>query len=72
MGGFFASPSVPAPPPPPPPPPPPVDPDKEAREARVKALIRRRRGRAGLVATGERGVLQAPAGASLLATKLGE
>ena len=50
----------------------PVDTDKEAREARIKALIRRRRGRAGLVATGDRGVLQAPAGASLLATRLGE
>jgi len=71
MGGFFASPSVPAPPPPPPPPPP-VDPDKEAREARIKAMIRRRRGRAGLVATGPRGVLVAPADAAVLGTRLGE
>ncbi len=71
MGGFFSAPSIPASPPPPPLPEP-VDTDKEAREARIKALIRRRRGRAGLVATGDRGVLQAPAGASLLATKLGE
>jgi len=71
MGGFFASPSVPAPPPPPPPPPP-VDPDKEAREARIKAMIRRRRGRAGLVATGPRGVLVAPADAAGPGTRLGE
>ena len=71
MGGFFSAPSIPAPPPLPPLPEP-VDTDKEAREARIKALIRRRRGRAGLVATGDRGVLQAPAGASLLATRLGE
>ncbi len=70
MGGFFASPSVPAPPPPPPPPP--VDPDKEAREARIKAMIRRRRGRSGLVATGPRGVFVAPADANGPGTRLGE
>ena len=69
MGGFFASPPVSAPPPPTPPP---VDPDKDAREARIKAMIRRRRGRAGLVATGPRGVLVAPADASGLGTRLGE
>jgi hypothetical protein len=72
MGGFFSSPSIPAPPPPPEPVPPPEDPEKAAREARIKALIRRRRGRAGLVTTGERGVLVEPAGSLLPATKLGE
>ena len=71
MGGFFSPPSIPEPPPPPPLPPP-VDPDKEAREARIKALIRRRRGRAGLVATGDRGVLLAPAATPGLADRLGE
>lgn len=71
MGGFFSAPSIPAPPPPPPLPEP-VDPDKEAREARIKAMIRRRRGRAGLVATGDRGVLTATSAPSMLATRLGE
>ncbi|MBL8831346.1 MAG: hypothetical protein JNL71_03065 [Rhodospirillales bacterium] len=71
MGGFFSAPSIPAPPPPPPLPEP-VDPDKEAREARIKAMIRRRRGRAGLVATGDRGVLTASSAPNMLATRLGE
>lgn len=71
MGGFFSAPEIPAPPPPPPLPVP-EDPEKAAREARIKALMRRRRGRAGLVTTGERGVLVEPAGSLLPATKLGE
>ncbi len=71
MGGFFSAPDIPAPPPAPPVPAP-EDPEKAAREARIKALIRRRRGRAGLVATGERGVLVEPAGSLLPATRLGE
>ncbi len=71
MGGFFSAPEIPAPPPPAPLPVP-EDPDKAAREARIKAMIRRRRGRAGLVATGDRGVLVEPAGSLLAGTKLGD
>lgn len=58
MGALFSSPS------PPPPPPAPVihtpDPVDEERKARLKALERRRRGRAGLVATSEKGLDDAP------------
>ncbi len=54
MGSLFSSPS------PPPPPPAPVihtpEPADEDRKARLKALERRRRGRAGLIATSDRGV----------------
>ena len=55
MGGFFggSSPSV------------PVVEDKseeEARTARLEAQARNRRGRAGMVATSERGVLTPPQG----------
>ena len=71
MGGFFSAPSA-----PPPtaqlPLPEPVDTEKEAREARIKALIRRRRGRAGLSAAGASGVLTASASADGLGTKLGD
>lgn len=56
MGSLFSSPS------PPPPPPAPVlprpDPEEEARKERLAALQRRRRGRAGTIATSERGVLR--------------
>lgn len=52
MGSLFSSPS--------PPPPAPVivtpDPVDEERKARLKALERRRRGRAGLVATSAKGL----------------
>ena len=34
------------------------DPDEEARKERLAALERRRRGRAGTIATSERGILQ--------------
>ncbi len=57
MGGFFSNPS------PPPVYVPPVveaDPDAEARKQREAAIARNRRGRAGMVATSDRGVL-APA-----------
>jgi hypothetical protein len=70
MGGFFSTPSAP-PPPPQQPLPEPVDTEKEAREARIKALIRRRRGRAGLSVAGAPGVLTAAASADSLGTKLG-
>lgn len=52
MGSFFSSPS----PPPAPPPPPPVDTGAEDRKRRLEAIDRRRRGRAGTIATSERGV----------------
>lgn len=55
MGGFSSS-----RPPPPPPPPPAIDPDEEARKQRMDAMSRNRRGRQGLVATSDRGLL-APA-----------
>lgn len=65
MGGFFGggAPSAPAYVPP-------VvqaDPDAEARKQREDAIARNRRGRAGMVATSERGVLSpAPAGTKSL------
>ena len=71
MGGFFSAPSSP-PPPPQQPLPEPVDTEKEAREARIKALIRRRRGRAGLTVAGAPGALTASADAGALGNKLGE
>lgn len=71
MGGFISTPSAP-PPPPQQPLPEPVDTEKEARDARIKALIRRRRGRAGLTVAGERGVLSAGANSGSLGTKLGD
>ncbi|MCM0019394.1 MAG: hypothetical protein NBV67_05320 [Tagaea sp.] len=63
--------SAPSPPPPPPMPPPPPDPEIARREARVKGMLRRRRGRQGLVATGERGVLSATTQPPSTDTKLG-
>ncbi|MFM7345084.1 MAG: hypothetical protein ACKO1J_06930 [Tagaea sp.] len=63
--------SAPSSPPPPPPPPPPPDPEIARREARVKGMLRRRRGRQGLVATGERGVLNDTVESSSTGTKLG-
>lgn len=65
MGGFFGgAPSAPAYTPP-------VvqttDPDAEARKQRQETMDRNRRGRAGMIATSERGVLsQAPAGGKSL------
>lgn len=53
MGGFFSAPSS----PPSPPPLPVVDPAAEERARRLEAIDRRRRGRAGTIATSERGVL---------------
>jgi type IV secretory pathway VirB10-like protein len=52
MGGFF-SPKPPAPPPPPPV----TDPDEEDRKRRLEMIERRRRGRAGMIRTSTRGVL---------------
>lgn len=62
---------APSPPPPPPPPPMPPDPEIARREARIKGMLRRRRGRQGLVATGERGVLTATVEEPATGTKLG-
>jgi hypothetical protein len=58
MGSFFRSPS----PPPAPPLPalPKPDPEAEARKERLAALERRRRSRAGTIATSERGLLRPP------------
>ncbi len=57
MGSLFRAPKA------PPPPPPPVldtpDPEADARKARLEALIRRRRGRAGTIITGRKGILRA-------------
>lgn len=54
MGGFFGG----APEPPAPPPPPAIpDSEVEARRNRQEAIDRNRRGRAGMIATSERGVL---------------
>ncbi len=63
MGGFFSPPS-PAPLPPPPPAP---DPAADERERRLDAIERRRRGRAGTIATSDRGVLEERKGASTAA-----
>ncbi len=73
MGGFFSAPS-PAPLPPPPPAP---DPAEDERKRRLEAIERRRRGRAGTIATSDRGVLEqssasAPAADSGLKDKLGD
>lgn len=70
MGGLFSRPS--------PPPPAPVyrpgpDPEEEARKRRLENLERQRRGRAGLVATGQRGLLTPAEGEGLRRkTLLGE
>lgn len=56
MGALFSPPKA------PPPPPMPVietpDPEAERRKARLEALARRRRGRAGTIATSTRGILK--------------
>lgn len=72
MGSVFSSaPSAPPPPPAPLPSPPLPDPEVERREARIKAMLRRRRGRLGLLSTGERGVLTAAILPDQTRTKLG-
>ncbi len=72
MGGFLS----PSPPPPPAPEPEPAtDPDAEDRKRRLDAIDRRRRGRAGTIATSERGVtrpLSAPVADDGLKDKLGD
>lgn len=59
MGSLFRAPKA------PPPPPLPVletpDPEADARKARLEALNRRRRGRAGTIITGRKGILRADA-----------
>ncbi|MGE4280567.1 MAG: hypothetical protein AB7G62_13345 [Magnetospirillum sp.] len=61
MGGFFSTPSAPEPAP--------IaiastDPEEEARKQRLETMARNRRGRLGMVATGERGVLSPVDGGS--------
>lgn len=53
MGGLFSAPKPPAPPPPPPEP----DPEEDDRKARLEAIDRRRRGRAGTIETSSKGVM---------------
>jgi hypothetical protein len=71
MGGFFGG--APSAPPAPPPPPPMPDASEEARKLRLDNIARDRRGRAGMIVTSDRGVLD-PAGATPAAGKslLGE
>jgi len=64
MGSFFGTSSPPAPPPMPTLPAP--DPDEDARRERLAALERRRRGRAGTIATSDRGLLQPALGGKRL------
>ena len=71
MGGLFSSPKA----PPLPPMPAAPDPAKSKAELRREALDRARRGRAGTIATGYRGVLsedRPQGGTGGLKTKLGE
>mgnify|MGYP001806695722 CR=1 FL=1 len=61
MGGFFGgAPSAPAPAPLPAA----TDPEEEARKQRLETMARNRRGRSGMVATSERGVLNPVSGAT--------
>lgn len=74
MGGIFSTPKL---PPAPPPPPPEPDPEDSERQRRVERLDRLRRGRAGLITTSRRGLLDtrtddARDAASGAKTKLGE
>lgn len=69
MSGIFKSPPA---PPPPQPLPEVKDPDAAAREERLEALDRRRRGRTGTVETGFRGVLNSKGGTPAGKSKLGE
>jgi hypothetical protein len=74
MGGIFSSPKL---PPEPAPPPPPPDPEDEERERRLERLERLRRGRAGLITTSRRGLLEESSSGATTAkgntkTKLGE
>lgn len=64
--------SAPKPPPPPPPPLPLPDLDEEERQRRLAAIERRRRGRAGTIATSERGLLALADGAPRRKSLLGE
>ncbi|MBC7908763.1 MAG: hypothetical protein H7Y60_18710 [Rhodospirillaceae bacterium] len=74
MGGFFSSPSAPSAPSAPPPLPAAPDPEIEARKLRLENIARNRRGRAGMVVTSERGVLEpiAPAATGAGKSLLGE
>ncbi|HTH16925.1 MAG TPA: hypothetical protein VL974_09750 [Magnetospirillum sp.] len=66
MGGFFGGgPSAPTYTPPPAPVT--TDPEEEARKERLDAMARNRRGRAGMIATSDSGVL-APADSSAVRT----
>lgn len=60
MGGFFSAPQAPAPAPLPTI----AEPEDETRKQRLEAMARNRRGCAGMVSTGERGVLSPVTGTS--------
>lgn len=53
MGGMFDAPKAPEPAPLPPEP----EPEEDERKARLEAIKRRRRGRAGMIETSPRGIL---------------
>ena len=69
MGSFLGAPK---PPPPPPPPAPLPDPADAERKLRLENLERRRRGRAGMIATSNRGLLSEAPVASGPKNLLGE
>jgi len=68
MAALFSAPK----PPPLPPPPPLPDPDADERQRRLAAIERRRRGRAGTIATSERGLLALAIDAPRRKSLLGE
>lgn len=68
MGSLFSAPKA----PPPPPLPTEADGDEDERKRRLEALDRKRRGRAGLIATSPRGLLSNAGGQSTGKTLLGE
>ena len=70
MGGIFGAPKAPEPAPLPPEPEP--DSEEDERKARLKAIERRRRGRAGMIETSPRGVLSLSANEDDRKTLLGE
>lgn len=68
MGGLFSAPEPPAPAPPEPA----KDPEAEARKKRLEEIDRRRRGRAGTIATSARGLLSPRDGGGETKTLFGD
>ncbi len=69
MGSLFSAPKA---PPPPPPLPTEADGDEDERKSRLEILDRKRRGRAGLIATSPRGLMSDTRYPSAGKTLLGE